>query len=136
MAGAWLNGSKNWLSDSSPGRNLETATTAATESAAGTASAAKSGTARASWCGSHHLARAQGHLVEAIHEAQGIECGSAGGLIPGRLLQHAVEGADPFLLHAQGHGKRQKFLKGVGRRRHAGEAIGFDVTQEIFEAQS
>src|SRR5580765_6284068 len=113
MAGAWPNASKNWSSDSSPGSNLrsrhtlEATTAAAAESAAGAASAAKSGTARASWRGSHHLARAHGHLVEAIHEAQGIECPSAGGLIPGRLLQHAVECADPFFLHAQGHGKRQ-----------------------------
>ena len=57
-------------------------------------------------------------------------------LVPrGRLRINILESADPFLFHAQCHCERQKLLEGFRRLADPVHVIGFDVRQEILEAQ-
>jgi hypothetical protein len=117
---------------------LEAAAATAAKAASDAAHNAKARGGRiagASGCGSHDLAGPRGHLVEAIHKTDGMKDRSAGGLIPGGLLQHAVECADPFFLDAKRHGEGQVLFEICRRLWRARQVVGFNVAQKVLESQ-
>src|SRR4029077_20868873 len=60
-----------------------------------------------------------------------------GALIPTRGLGvDALEGFAPVFLNAKSHGEGQEFFEHLRRLDGAVKAIGFDMAQKIFEAQS
>src|SRR6202007_439599 len=69
-------------------------------------------------------------------EHVGIEAGAVAALIPLRRLGvDALEGFAPVFLDAEGHGEGEKLFEHFGRLDGAVETIGFDVGEEILEAE-
>src|SRR6266481_9345783 len=64
------------------------------------------------WRGHKGRGRLIGHGPDAVDEVNGVEHAWAGALIPGgRILHDAFKILGPAVLHAQGHGERQKLLE-------------------------
>src|SRR5205814_7244072 len=79
-----------------------------------------------------------GHGVEIVDETVGEEGrAEAASLIPlWRLGVDILKGFAPVFFHAESHGVRQKFFEHFGSLDHAIETIGFDVNEEILEAEN
>ena len=54
----------------------------------------------------------------------------------GRLGVNILEGFAPIFFDAEGHGEGQEFFEHFGSLDHAIEAIGFDMSEKILEAEN
>src|SRR5262249_34266205 len=103
--------------------------TAATPAEAGASGAARGGGERCSCLGRKR--------IQIVHEAEGVKVrAKVATLIPlWRLGVDVGESFGPVFFHTEGHCVRQKFFKHLGRFNHAIEAVGFDVGEEVLEAE-